>query len=175
LVQVFAGELPAVLRIDSAASLDHFLRIARRLPEPFRFYLACPGLEPEIVDKLAKLGLVRGAILEPRLEARAETSVLANTALYFHERGIGVALVPPSDDLEGHESVFFALAGLVKAGLPEETALRAVTSMPAKILGIEDRFGSLAAGREASFVAFDGDPLSGGARILRVWLEGEEV
>jgi hypothetical protein len=175
LVQVFAGELPAVLRLDSAASLDHFLRIARRLPEPFRFYLATPPLEPEIVEKIAKLGLVQGVILEPRLEARAESSVLANAARLFHDRGLEVALVPPSDDLEGHQGVYFALSQLVKAGFPEEAALRAVTAAPAKILGIGDRFGSLAAGREASFVVFDGDPLSGRARVLRVYLEGEEV
>ena len=45
-----------------------------------------------------------------------------------------MALVPPSDDLEGHTGVFFALGQMVKAGLPEEAALRAVTAAPAKFL-----------------------------------------
>ncbi len=86
-----------------------------------------------------------------------------------------VALVPSSDDLEGHSEMFFDLAELVKAGLPGGAALRAVTVVPAKFLGLEERFGALAPGRDGSFVVLDGDPLSGRARVLRVFLRGEEV
>ncbi|MCD7730489.1 MAG: amidohydrolase [Oscillospiraceae bacterium] len=47
----------------------------------------------------------------------------------------------------------------VKAGLPYEEALRALTVNPAKIIGIYDRVGSLTVGKDADMVVFDGNPL----------------
>ncbi len=50
-----------------------------------------------------------------------------------------------------------------------------MTAAPAALLGVADRVGSLAPGREASFLVLDGDPLSGRARTLAVYIEGREV
>jgi len=176
LVEVFAGDLTAFLRIDSAAALDHLLRVVDRLPLSFGFVLISPPFEREIVSKIAlRKPSISAVVLDPRLGSYADTSVLFNAARLFHEAGLDVALVPPSDGIDGHGEVFFALGEMVKAGLPAEAALRAVTAVPAKLLGIAERFGSLGAGREASFAVLDGDPLSGSARVLRAYLEGEEV
>jgi Amidohydrolase family len=176
LVQVYRGELPAVVRVDSPAALEHFFRVLDRLPEPFPFFLAAPPLEPEVVARVrARRPAIRGVILEPRLPAHAESSIYFNPALLFAEAGFDVALVPPTDDLAGHRQALFAAGELVKAGLPEAAALRALTIVPARLLGIADRFGSLAPGREASFLVLDGAPLSGTARVLAVYLQGEEV
>jgi imidazolonepropionase-like amidohydrolase len=46
----------------------------------------------------------------------------------------------------------------VRHGLPADAALAAVTITPAKLLGVEGRVGSIAAGRDADFVALTGDP-----------------
>jgi imidazolonepropionase-like amidohydrolase len=52
-------------------------------------------------------------------------------------------------------------AGLsVKSGMSREGALRAITIVPAQILGLEDRVGSLAVGKDADLVVWDGDPLT---------------
>ena len=48
----------------------------------------------------------------------------------------------------------------VRAGMNHDDAVRAITSVPAKILGLEDRIGSIAPGRDADLVVFNGDPLS---------------
>ena len=176
LLQVFRGDLPAVVRVDSPAALEHLFRVLDRLPEPFPFFLAAPPLEPEVVAKIqSRKSAIRGVILEPRLPAHAESSIYFNPAVLFAEAGFEVALVPPTDDLAGHRQVLFAAGELVKAGLPEAAALRAVTIVPARLLGIADRFGGLAPGREASFLVLAGEPLSGTARILAIYLQGEEV
>jgi imidazolonepropionase-like amidohydrolase len=60
-------------------------------------------------------------------------------------------------------------------GLPREEALRAITLYPAQILGVADRLGSLAAGRQASFIVTDGDPLETTTRVERVFIQGREV
>lgn len=176
LVQVFAGKLPAFIRVESAAALDYLFLILEDVPEPFRFVLLAPSLEPEMVERVAaRRKSIRAVILEPRLGQIADTTIYYNTARLFQEAGMEVALTPLSDDLEGHGEIFYHLGELVKSGLPRDAALRAVTSVPAKLLGVDDRVGSLLPGREASFLVFQGDPLRGSARLLRVYLQGEEV
>lgn len=48
----------------------------------------------------------------------------------------------------------------VRAGMDHDDAVRAITSVPAKILGLSDKIGSIAPGTDADIVAFKGDPLS---------------
>ena len=51
-------------------------------------------------------------------------------------------------------------AGLcVREGLPEMEAMRAITIHAAGVLGLEERLGSLAPGKDADVVLFDGHPL----------------
>src|SRR5699024_3301728 len=63
----------------------------------------------------------------------------------------------------------------VKEGLDRETALRAVTINPAKVLGIADQVGSLAPGKLADVAIWSGDPLDVMQRAQRVFIAGGEV
>ncbi len=60
-------------------------------------------------------------------------------------------------------------------GLPPEIALRSVTLSVAEVLGVDDRLGSLEPGKDATFIATDGDPLEILTRIERAWIGGKEV
>ncbi len=48
----------------------------------------------------------------------------------------------------------------VRAGMDHDDAVRAITSVPAKIMGLSDRIGSVAPGMDADLAIFKGDPLS---------------
>ena len=63
----------------------------------------------------------------------------------------------------------------VKEGLDPDTALRSITTNPAKILGLDDRVGSLKPGLDADVVLWSGDPLDVMSRALRVFIHGQEV
>ncbi|TKV29413.1 amidohydrolase [Arthrobacter sp. NamB2] len=63
----------------------------------------------------------------------------------------------------------------IKEGLDRETALRSITLNPAKVLGLADRLGSLAVGKDADLVLWSGDPLDVMQRALQVWIGGTEV
>lgn len=47
----------------------------------------------------------------------------------------------------------------VRGGLPREDALKAITINAARVLGAEDRIGSIEVGKDADFALFSGDPL----------------
>ncbi|HJV21220.1 MAG TPA: amidohydrolase family protein [Holophagaceae bacterium] len=63
----------------------------------------------------------------------------------------------------------------VRAGMSREGALKAMTLNNAKILGLEDRLGSLKAGKDADFVLLSGDPLSIYTHVEETWVEGKRV
>ncbi|MBK8247891.1 MAG: amidohydrolase family protein [Gemmatimonadetes bacterium] len=60
-------------------------------------------------------------------------------------------------------------------GLTEEQVLRAVTLTPAEILGVQQRLGSLAVGKDADVLVLDGPPLSMKSWVERVYVNGELV
>ena len=59
-------------------------------------------------------------------------------------------------------------------GLPKDAALKSVTLWPAEILGVGDQLGSLEAGKRATLMVTNGDPLEVMTGIERVWIDGEE-
>ncbi len=63
----------------------------------------------------------------------------------------------------------------VKEGMDRETALRAVTINPAKIMRVSDRIGSLTVGKDADLVIWSGDPLDVMSRAEVAYIEGREV
>ena len=63
----------------------------------------------------------------------------------------------------------------MRAGLSEQQALAAITLVPAQILGVQDRVGSLAAGKDADLVVLTGDPFDPTTKIETVYLNGKEV
>jgi imidazolonepropionase-like amidohydrolase len=63
----------------------------------------------------------------------------------------------------------------VKEGLDTETALRALTVNPARILKLDDRIGALRPGLDGDVVLWSGDPLDVMSRAVRVFIGGREV
>ena len=65
-------------------------------------------------------------------------------------------------------------AGLAVAnGLSWIEALRALTTAPATLYGLSNRYGTVKAGRDADLVIWDGDPLSTYGVASQVFIDGE--
>ena len=63
----------------------------------------------------------------------------------------------------------------IKEGLDRETALRAITINPARVMGVDERVGSIAVGKDADLVLWSGDPLDVLQRALSVFIGGRQV
>ncbi|HPF13430.1 MAG: amidohydrolase family protein [Planctomycetes bacterium] len=60
-------------------------------------------------------------------------------------------------------------------GLAFDKALAAVTLVPARVLGLEDRIGSVEVGKDADLVLWSGPPFELTSRVLAVWVSGTPV
>ena len=93
-------------------------------------------------------------------------------AAIMQKKGVLVSL--NSDDAELMRHLNSEAGKAVKyGGLSETEALAMVTLNPAKQLGIENRVGSIEAGKDADLVIYDKFPLSDYAKVQKVLIDGK--
>lgn len=128
---------------------------------PLVLPLAFPD-EPEVGDAHEALDVSRREMLR-YLEAPAGPATLARA-------GVRVALTARGLDNTGklHKN----LRRMIEAGLDEETALAALTTVPAELLGIERTTGTIEAGKLANLVIADGPPFAEKTRRRTVFVDG---
>jgi imidazolonepropionase-like amidohydrolase len=90
----------------------------------------------------------------------------------LHAKGVAVAISTSAPDRSAR-SLRLALSLAVAAGLPADAAVAAVTSAPAKMLGVGGRVGLVAPKFDADLVVFDGAPWDVRSRVLLVVSGGE--
>lgn len=91
------------------------------------------------------------------------------------DRGVNVAMITDSPILS-IESMYHHLGEAVREGLSIERGLRMLTINPAKILGVEDRVGTLEVGKDADIAVFDGlVGLDTRAEVIHTIINGEVV
>ncbi len=69
----------------------------------------------------------------------------------------------------------FAAAYGAEAGFGPAEGLAAVTINPARIFGVDDRLGSIEAGKEATLFVADGDPFEASTRVTALFIRGDRV
>ena len=90
------------------------------------------------------------------------------------DRGVPVALSSHGARLAADrlsQQAGYAMRG----GLSFDEALAAVTTAPAAMLGVEDRVGSVAVGKDADLVLWSGTPFAPTSRVVGVLLDGRLV
>jgi imidazolonepropionase-like amidohydrolase len=60
-------------------------------------------------------------------------------------------------------------------GLSKEEALKSITLYPAEIIGVENRMGSLEAGKEATLIVTNGDPLEITTNVEKLYIQGRDT
>lgn len=96
---------------------------------------------------------------------------IPHNAALLHKMGVVTAI--NSDDAEMGRRLNQEAAKAVKyGGVSEEDALKMVTLNPAILLHLDNRMGTVEAGKEASIVLWTDHPLSVYARAEQTWIDG---
>ncbi|MYE34333.1 MAG: amidohydrolase family protein, partial [Gemmatimonadales bacterium] len=99
---------------------------------------------------------------------------IPHNAAIMTQRGVNVSINSDSGE-EGRHLNQEAAKTMKWGGLSEAEALATVTINPAFQLLIDDRVGSLEAGKDADIVLWENYPLSSYARVRTTYIDGEVV
>lgn len=153
------------------------IRTAVRLSEEFGYDLVIDhGTEAHLVaDLLAErnIPVLLGPLIVGRGKVELRNRAFRNARL-LAEAGIELSLVTDHPVIPANLLIVQA-AYAVREGLDRDVALRAVTLNPAKVLGIADRVGSLAPGKDADVCIWSGDPLDPMQRVEAAYQRGREI
>lgn len=175
LIDLREGRIHALLQIGKAAD---FLHVEDLLEEHDFSWVVRAPLRNDI--DLFRVADVMGeaevtVILDPEVTLQPNTRRERNIPAEMDRAGARVAFVPLTDNLGGHENWMRALAQVVRSGMDRQAAFAAVTLVPAEVLGLGERLGSIDVGKDANLIFWDGDPLEPNTEIKAVMLEGDVV
>lgn len=174
LAQVLAGKVP--LLVTAQRSQD--ILTALRIRDEFQIPIVLDGAAEsyEVLDRIREAGV--SVIVHPTMmRAQGETENLSfETVSKLYAAGIPAAVqggyefyVPKS------RLVLFEAAVAAAHGLGFDNALRSITIDAARILGIEERIGSLEVGKDGDLALYDGDPFEYSTHCIGVVIEGHVV
>ena len=174
LAAALAGEIPVLVTAQRAHDLSTALRVA----EEFELRLVLDGAA-ECYDLIDEIRAAQVPILlHPTMgRAAGETENMSmTTAARLREAGIPFALESGFESYVPKTRVVLFEAAIAAAyGLGFEDALRSVTLSAAEILGIDDRVGSIAVGKDGDLALYDGDPFEYTSHCIGVVIEGQLV
>jgi imidazolonepropionase-like amidohydrolase len=157
LAKVLAGEVPLLVTAHRSHDLLSALRVAKEfgvkvvLDGAAEAYLVLPEIQAAGVWVLPHPAMAR-----TRDELANGTMELAKLLL---DAKVPFAMQSGYESYVPKTRVVLWEAGVaVGHGLPPDAALKALTIDAAKLLGIDGKVGSLAAGKDADLALFDGDP-----------------
>jgi imidazolonepropionase-like amidohydrolase len=173
LARVLRGEIPWRQHCHRADDIATALRLA----DEFGYDLVIDhGTEGYLIaGKIAAAGVpvVTGPLITARSKVELRNRTMANPGL-LAAAGVTVAIATDHPVVPVHLLIVQA-ALAVREGLDRETALRAVTINPARIMRVADRIGSLVPGKDADVTIWSGDPLDIMSRVESAYIGGREV
>jgi imidazolonepropionase-like amidohydrolase len=176
IVQLLEGKMP--LRVEAHRAEDVLNAIALAKEHKLRLQLVGCSEGYRIAKDIAErhVPVILGPTLESILPRRdALRFHRPGTAARLHEAGATVVLGTSSHVAGGSRFLRANAALAVSHGLDRDAALRAITVEAARVLGLDDRLGTIEKGKDADLVLFRGDPLDPRAAVEVVIVGGEVV
>ncbi len=173
LAPVLRKEIPFRAHAHRADDAVTAIRICEEFDVEMSWEHATEG--HRIAEYIAEKGVP--AVWGPSLAARSKWEMRElsyETPRIMHKAGVKFAI---QTDAVGSTIRFLPLSAAysVKHGLPYDYALKAITIVPAEILGVADRVGSIEPGKDADLRLLSGDPLDVMTKVQKVFIDGELV
>jgi imidazolonepropionase-like amidohydrolase len=150
---------------------------AMRLADEFGYRLVIDhGTEAALLaDRIAERGVpvLIGPLLTSRSKVELRNRSLANPGR-LAAAGVELGIIT-DHPVVPIQLLHLQAALAVREGLDPAAALRAVTLTPARVIGVDDRLGSLEPGKAATLCVWSGDPLDVRSRVEAAWIDGRPV
>ena len=182
LLSVLKGETRLLIHVEGANDMLRLMELKREFPTIKMVFV---GVSEgwRVARELVQAGIPVIASALNDLPATFEMLGATQSNIgRMKDAGVQVA-IGMIDDRDSHQLRYTTqYAGNIESlqyvpgatGLTWDEAFAAISSVPAEIMGVGDRLGSLKAGRAADVVVWDGDPLELSSAAITVIIDGIE-
>lgn len=177
LLPVLDGTLPLKIHAHRADDILTALRLAKEFHLNVTIDHCTEGhlIADVLCDRLREqhAGIIIGPLISERCKIELR-NLSYNAPRILHEKGIPFAIM--TDHPVVPIQFLPVEAGLaVRSGLDERTALESITINAAKIVGLDERVGSLSVGKDADIAIFDGHPFDFRTHCVCTFINGRPV
>lgn len=171
IVQVLDGKKPLRAHAHRADDIQTAIRIAEEFGVGIVIEHCTEGWK--IADYLAKKNIpaIVGPINSTKTKVELRDASLKNAAI-LDEAGVICAMMTDAP-VERIGALWDDVRLAIRQGLNPESGMKMVTINAAHILGMEDRLGSIEAGKDADLTIFSGDPFDFRSICTAVLVDGE--
>lgn len=182
LLNVLRGETRLLIHVEGANDMLRLIELKRDFPSVKMVFVgASEGwrIAPQLVE--ARIPVIASALNDLPATFEMLGATQSNIGR-MKDAGVQVA-IGMINDRDSHQLRYTTqYAGNIVSlqflpgatGLTWDEAFAAISSVPADIMGVGDRFGSLKAGKAADVVIWDGDPLELSSAASTVFIDGVE-
>jgi imidazolonepropionase-like amidohydrolase len=166
-VKLLRHQEQAFANVEDAANLRAYAQLAQE----FGFHLVIEGCSEgwTLADELGRAGVTavvtpRNTFREPSEELLRPNGYSIENAGKLYRAGVDICVAPLSGGIglggiAGRDLLNLTMeaAFAIRGGLPADAALEAMTIGAARLLGVDERVGSLERGKDADVIVLDGD------------------
>ena len=175
LQDVLNGKVPLFINCNTKAEMDAIEMALRDFPIEIVFTGAF-GLGDNTGSIMAnEYSIILGDLANGMAAANSNVDFCGIQKLM--DDGIDIAISSGGDNMSsGKESLLWNAILCYKNGIDSEDVLKMITSIPAKILGVEDRIGSIEIGKDADIVIWSDNPIKTyRAKVEATFINGENI
>jgi imidazolonepropionase-like amidohydrolase len=173
MLPVLEGKVPLVVEADEIQQIQAAVAFAEREKVKLIFYGGYDAPHCAALLKKHDVPVIVGTLL--RLPRRRGDAYDAAYTLPERLRAAGILFAIASQNTSNARNLACEAGMAVAYGLPADEALKAITLYPARILGVDDRVGSLEPGKDATLIVTDGDVLETATHVEAAFIQGRAV
>ena len=174
MIPALNGEIPVVVAADGAAQINAAITWGQG--EGVRIVLRGGRAAIHVADRLVRENIpviLTSTMAAPGRAYEGYDGAYSMPARLY-EAGVKFAISGGAGALYTNRLPWEAGVA-VAFGLPEEEAVKAVTINAAEFMGLDDRVGSLEAGKQATLLITTGNPLDMTTNIEQAYIQGREL
>ena len=170
LLPVVRGETKFLINVNSANDIKEAIKWIEGKNLDVIFSGVSEGWR--VAEELAEAGIpvIAGPVLSTPTRAYDKYDRPYANAGIMQKAGVKVAI--KSNEIENVRNLPYNAGFAAAYGLGKEEALRAITIVPAEILGVDSDYGSLEKGKVANLFVTDGDPFETKTQVKHVFIAG---
>jgi imidazolonepropionase-like amidohydrolase len=171
---VLDGTLPVIISVEKAKDIELAIKFVRDEKLKAVFRGCAQGFK--VADKIKQSGIpvIIDSLYTGPSEPEDGYDAPYRNVVELAKAGVLFSFSSGDSPAQGKDLPYHA-AKAVAFGLPYEEALKALTINPARIFGVEDRLGSIEAGKDADLIVASGDPLDMKTAVKQLVINGRKI